>query len=137
VVDKKKVCNFLEGGSIWGKENKIIYQQFATLFFVFIVDSSESELGTLDLITTFVEVLDASFENVCELDIIFHSDKVHYILDEIIQGGLVLETNKEEIMTSIKELHKEDQNQTSNISNKNGITQIGQRFIQQQLSKKN
>jgi AP-3 complex subunit sigma len=71
-------------------------------------------LGTLDLITTFVEVLDASFENVCELDIIFHSDKVHYIVDEIIQGGLVLETNKDEIMTAIKDLHKEDQSLFNN-----------------------
>jgi AP-3 complex subunit sigma len=93
-------------------------------------------LGTLDLITTFVEVLDASFENVCELDIIFHSDKVHYIVDEIIQGGLVLETNKDEIMTAIKDLHKEDQSSSLNNVNKNGITQIGQRFIQQQFNNK-
>jgi len=103
---------------------------------VFIVDSSESELGTLDLITTFVEVLDASFENVCELDIIFHSDKVHYIIEEIVQGGLVLETNKDDIMGSIKELHKEDQNSSQNTVTKDGITKIGQRFIQQQLSQK-
>lgn len=31
----------------------------------------------------FVEALDKRFENVCELDLIFHSDKVHHILDEI------------------------------------------------------
>ncbi|KAL0489466.1 AP-3 complex subunit sigma [Acrasis kona] len=100
------VCNFLEGGSIWGKETKLIYRHYATLYFVFIVDESESELGILDLIQVFVESLDKCFENVCELDLIFHSDKVSYILDEIIMGGLVLETNKEEIMQAIEEENK-------------------------------
>lgn len=63
-----------------------------------------------------MESLDRSFENVCELDLVFHfdevsklllegeqclkhifSNEVHHILAEIIQGGLVLETNVEEI----------------------------------------
>ncbi|MNE92783.1 Clathrin adaptor complex small chain [compost metagenome] len=51
----------------------------------------------------FVEALDKCFENVCELDLIFHSDKVNFILDEIIMGGMVLETNKDEILTAIEE----------------------------------
>ena len=72
------VCNFLEGGSLtaFGKDTKLIYRHFATLYFVFAVDNAESELGILDLIQVFVEVLDKCFENVCELDIIFNSDKV-------------------------------------------------------------
>jgi len=44
-----------------------------------------------------VESLDRSFENVCELDLVFHFDEVHHILAEIIQGGVVLETNVDEI----------------------------------------
>lgn len=47
---------------------------------MFCVDSSESELGILDLIQVFVETLDKCFENVCELDLIFHFDKVQFIL---------------------------------------------------------
>lgn len=31
-------------------DTKLVYRQYATLFFVFAVDSSESELGILDLI---------------------------------------------------------------------------------------
>lgn len=61
------------------------------------VDGAESELGILDLIQVFVESLDRAFENVCELDLIFHFDEVHHVLSEIIQGGLVLETNINEI----------------------------------------
>ncbi|XP_041041938.1 AP-3 complex subunit sigma-1 isoform X4 [Carcharodon carcharias] len=72
----ENVCNFLEGGMlIGGADNKLIYRHYATLYFVFCVDSSESELGILDLIQVFVETLDKCFENVCELDLIFHVDK--------------------------------------------------------------
>jgi AP-3 complex subunit sigma len=70
------MCNFVEGGDQWGSDTKLIYRHYATLYFVFCVDSSESELGILDLIHIFVEALDKSFENVCELDLIFHADKV-------------------------------------------------------------
>lgn len=42
-------CNFLESNLIAGK-NRIIYRQYATLYFVFVVDEGESELGILDLI---------------------------------------------------------------------------------------
>lgn len=73
---------------------------------MFIVDESESELGILDIMQTFVETLDAYFKNVCELDIIFNMDKVHHVLDEIIQGGMVLETKKEDIFSSVNEMRK-------------------------------
>ena len=102
MVSKREdhVCNFLEGGRylkktqkkqtnlilpakyfsfyslIGGADYKLIYRHYATLYFVFCVDSSESELGILDLIQVFVETLDKCFENVCELDLIFHMDKV-------------------------------------------------------------
>nr|CAD7417949.1 unnamed protein product [Timema poppensis] len=76
------VCNFLEGGSlIGGSDYKLIYRHYATLYFVFCVDSSESELGILDLIQVFVETLDKCFENVCELDLIFHVDKKTLTMD--------------------------------------------------------
>ncbi|XP_036120124.1 AP-3 complex subunit sigma-1-like isoform X3 [Molossus molossus] len=48
---EENVCNFLEGGLlIGGSDNKLIYRHYATLYFVFCVNSSESELGILDLI---------------------------------------------------------------------------------------
>ncbi|EMP39896.1 AP-3 complex subunit sigma-1 [Chelonia mydas] len=91
---------------IGGSDNKLIYRHYATLYFVFCVDSSESELGILDLIQVFVETLDKCFENVCELDLIFHVDKVHNILAEMVMGGMVLETNMNEIVTQIDAQNK-------------------------------
>ena len=66
-----------------------------------------------------MESLDRAFENVCELDLVFHFDEVstrrnieplrmstfaevHHILAEVVQGGLVLETNVEEIASASK-----------------------------------
>lgn len=80
------------------------------------VDTAESELGILDLIQVFVEVLDKCFEDVCELDLIFHSDKLHYILDEIVMGGMVLETSTGDVMEAIVEMTKlESQTRSSAI----------------------
>ncbi|TPX50560.1 hypothetical protein SeLEV6574_g00841 [Synchytrium endobioticum] len=95
------VCNFLEGSALLGgTDTKIIYRHYATLYFVFVVDSSESELGILDLIQVFVEALDRIFTNVCELDLIFRPDDIHAMLSEIISGGMVLETNVHEIVAA-------------------------------------
>jgi len=55
---------------------RLIYRQYATLFFVAAVDETESALGIMDLLQVLVETLDQCFENVCELDLIFHMDKV-------------------------------------------------------------
>ena len=75
------MCNFLEvSDKYWGKDTKLIYRHYATLYFIFIVDGSESELGILDLIQTFVETLDKCFRNVCELDLVFHMEKVTFSL---------------------------------------------------------
>ena len=73
---------------------------------MFAVDTQESDLGILDLIQVFVEALDKCFENVCELDLIFHSDKVMYVLDEIIMAGMVLETNIVNILQAVQDQNK-------------------------------
>ena len=100
----ESLCNFLEGGPIISEEDiKLIYRQYATLYFVVCADSSESELGILDMIQVLVETLDKCFESVCELDFIFHMDKVHFVLDEVIMGGLVLETNQADVMAELDE----------------------------------
>jgi len=114
-VRPASLCNFLDApeleafiGPKDGSDERwrVVYRNYATLYFVFVVDGAESELGILDLIQVFVEALDRAFENVCELDLVFHFDEVHHMLAEIIQGGLVLETNVEEINNSAKTASK-------------------------------
>ncbi len=57
---------------IGGSDYKLIYRHYATLYFVFCVDSSESELGILDLIQVCriakkVTVLQSLFVNLYNL----------------------------------------------------------------------
>ncbi|CAJ1375915.1 unnamed protein product [Effrenium voratum] len=102
-------CCFVEDDTLFGPDHKIIYRHFATLYFIFVADGAESELGVLDLIQVFVQVLDNCFENVCELDLIYHFDRVNYILDEIVMAGMVLETNADLILKAVKETKQLEQ----------------------------
>lgn len=105
-LDAPELESFLNQSGDDGEKLRVVYRNYATLYFVFVVDSAESELGILDLIQVLVESLDRAFENVCELDLVFHFDEVHHILSEIIQGGLVLETNVEEIDNAVQDAAK-------------------------------
>ncbi|KAH7566415.1 hypothetical protein JRO89_XS08G0155500 [Xanthoceras sorbifolium] len=113
----ENVSNFVEADSIFGPDTRLVYKHYATLYFVFVFDSSENELAMLDLIQGkflncdnfvifFVETLDKCFKNVCELDIVFNYSKLHTILDEIIFGGQVLETSSTEVIKAVEEISK-------------------------------
>jgi AP-2 complex subunit sigma-1 len=56
--------------------SKIVYRRYAGLFFCACVDTNDNELAYLEAIHFFVEVLDAFFGNVCELDLVFNFYKV-------------------------------------------------------------
>jgi AP-4 complex subunit sigma-1 len=48
-----------------------------------------------------VETLDKYFSNVCELDIMFNIEKAHFIIDEMIMNGQIIETNKTNVLTPV------------------------------------
>ncbi|XP_078437439.1 clathrin adaptor complex small chain family protein [Wolffia australiana] len=98
------VSNFAPVEAIFGVDTQMVYKHYATLYFVFVFDSSENELAMLDLIQVFVETLDKCFKNVCELDIVYNFNKLHTILDEIIIGGQVLETSSDEVLRALEEI---------------------------------
>lgn len=103
-------CSFLTPPPLLSTEDddvRVIYRHYATLYFVFIVDEQESELGILDLIQVCVESLDAVFGgNVCELDLIFGFDSLQTVINEMIQGGLVVETNINKIVAAVDEANR-------------------------------
>ncbi|KAL8168246.1 hypothetical protein V2J09_009745, partial [Rumex salicifolius] len=102
----QNVSNFVDVESIFGADSRLVYKHYATLYFVFVYDSAENELAMLDLIQVFVETLDRCFKNVCELDIVFNYSKMNTILEEIIFGGQVLETNSAEVIKAVEEISK-------------------------------
>ena len=84
-----KACSFVDHRGL-----KVIYRRYAALYFLVGVDSDENELLMYEFVHAVVETLDRHFGNVCELDIMFHLEKAHCVLDEMVANGAVLETNK-------------------------------------------
>ena len=60
----------------------------------------------LEFIHNLVETMDKYFESVCELDIMFNLEKAHFILDEMVVDGCVVETNKVNILKPIALMEK-------------------------------
>ena len=82
---------------------KIIYKRFASLYFITLCDKEENELIILELLQHCVECLDRYFGNVCELDIIFNFHKAYYIIEEILSGGNIQESDRKEIQKILTE----------------------------------
>ncbi|XP_026047615.1 AP-4 complex subunit sigma-1 isoform X2 [Astatotilapia calliptera] len=98
---KKDQCSFVEY-----KDFKLVYRQYAALYIVVGITDSENELSIYELVHNFVEVLDKYFSRVSELDIMFNLDRVHIILDEMIQNGHIVETNKSRILAPLTTIDK-------------------------------
>lgn len=98
---KKDQCSFVEY-----KDFKLVYRQYAALYIVVGITDSENELSIYELVHNFVEVLDKYFSRVSELDIMFNLDRVHIILDEMIQNGHIVETNKNRILAPLTTIDK-------------------------------
>ena len=117
-------CSFLEYRGL-----KIIYRRYASLFFVVAVDGDEevrkqvsriyyvvfslpflslftgmlqNELAILEFIHSLVETMDKYFESVCELDIMFHIEKAHYIVNEMVSNGVIVDNNKVNILRPLQ-----------------------------------
>eukprot|EP00823_Brevimastigomonas_motovehiculus_P009610 TRINITY_DN929_c0_g1_i1.p1 TRINITY_DN929_c0_g1~~TRINITY_DN929_c0_g1_i1.p1 ORF type:complete len:149 (+),score=15.28 TRINITY_DN929_c0_g1_i1:66-512(+) len=95
-------CSFLEY-----RNYTCIYRRYASLFFIVGMSSENiNELAVLEFIHTLVETLDKCFENVCELDIMFNLERAHYILDEMVMNGQIVETNKTNILNPLRIMDK-------------------------------
>ncbi|KAG7471787.1 AP-4 complex subunit sigma-1 [Solea senegalensis] len=98
---KKEQCSFVDHRDV-----RLVYRQYAALYIVVGVTDTENELSIYELIHNFVEVLDKYFSRVSELDIMFNLERVHVILDEMIQNGHVVETNKSRVLAPLHALTK-------------------------------
>lgn len=73
-------------------DSKLLFSCFATLVVIIVCSTNESELGTLDLMMTYVKALDFAFGGgVTELDLIFDPLRAQLVLNAMILGGLVHE----------------------------------------------
>ena len=79
-------------------------------------DESENELAILEFIHSLVETMDKYFESVCELDIMYHIEKAHYIVNEMVANGVVIENNKHNILRPLVIVDKVQESDESFLS---------------------
>lgn len=79
--DQKHQANFVEF-----QDHQIVYRRYAGLFFCLCIERMDNELAYLEAIHFFVEVLDAFFGNVCELDLVFNFYKVDIGFSHVTPG---------------------------------------------------
>ncbi|CAJ1904918.1 unnamed protein product [Cylindrotheca closterium] len=102
-------CSFLEY-----RGYKVVYRRYASLFFIVGTKPSpdeeenpENELGLLEFIHTLVETMDKWAGSICELDIMYQLEQVHFLLDEMVMNGNVVETNKHNILRPLDLMERE------------------------------
>ena len=100
----------------------MLYKKYASLYFIVGIDSEENELSILEVsniiiiyiylisqfIHLFVEILDKYFGSVCELDVVYNFYKVYGIIDDMILGGELIETSKNNLIKRQRELEYYD-----------------------------
>ncbi len=78
-----------------------MYQRYANLFFCILIGPDDNELISLELIQRYVEVLDQYFGSVCELDIIFNFEKAHFVWNELVVGGELMESSRRAVLEAV------------------------------------
>lgn len=105
---------------------KLVYRRYASLFVIVGIGAGappyrgadsvgqvrddlcvENELAVLEFIHLIVETLDEYFGNVCELDVMFNSEKAHFILEEMLANGSIAETNPNHVLQPVALTEKE------------------------------
>lgn len=106
-------CSFLEY-----RGYKTIYRRYASLFFIIGTkpdldaaqvggENKENELGLLEFIHNLVETMDKWAGSICELDIMYQLEEVHFVLDEMVMNGYIVETCKGATLKAIDLLERE------------------------------
>ena len=70
-------------------------------------ENKENELGLLEFIHNLVETMDKWAGSICELDIMYQLEEVHFILDEMVMNGYIIETTKGNTLRAVDLLEKE------------------------------
>jgi len=112
-------CSFVEYRGF-----KVIYRRYASLFFIVgtkadvdarkavkgdpaLAVNHENELGLLEFIHSLVETMDRWAGSICELDIMYQLEQVHFLVDEMVQNGYIVDTNKSNVLRPIDLIDRE------------------------------
>ena len=107
VMSKSKDISVALDFEYMSNQRKLVYKAFGSIYIALLLDDSENELAILDFISVMMQCFDEIFKGVCELHFIMNPEKIYYIVDEMISGGIVIETSKAEIISNYNEKLKD------------------------------
>jgi AP-1 complex subunit sigma 1/2 len=85
------------------RDRKLVFNRYASLFFVMCVGIDDNESLALDTIHFYVETLDAFYGNVREVDIVYGFHHAYTVLDELILAGEFVEGSRVNPMRAMTE----------------------------------
>ncbi|KAK1933016.1 clathrin adaptor complex small chain family protein [Babesia divergens] len=85
---------------------KVVYRKYAGVIISIYADREDNTLAYHELIQLIVEILDAFYGNVSELDVVCNYNTVHNMLNELILAGELLETSKENVLDRLKATYR-------------------------------
>lgn len=109
-IYESKETNIIFDIDLKNQKQKLVFRRFGAVYLAMILDELENELAILDFINLFMQILDEIFKGVSELHMIMNPEKIYLIIDEMISGGMVIETNKAEILSNYEDKMKDDAN---------------------------
>lgn len=90
-------CSFFEYEGF-----SIVYRKLGQLTFIIGTVGDENHLAVYEFVRAFVQVLDTYFSGVTEKHIITNFYKVHFILQQMVSNGSVVETNIKNVLEPLK-----------------------------------
>ncbi|CBK20173.2 uncharacterized protein [Blastocystis hominis] len=90
------------------RQYKLVFRRYASLYFIAGLDinGDDNEMAVYEFIHCYVETLNSIIGNICELDIMYNLDRCHFILDEMLANGEVVDVNKQNITRPLTLMEK-------------------------------
>ena len=89
-----------------GGARRLVYKRHAGLYFCMCIDAGDNALAHLAALQTFVDVLDAYFRGVSELDLVFSFYRAYAALDELVLAGEVQDTDRDSVLARAAHLER-------------------------------
>lgn len=102
--DSSIIYNYSYGSNDFSKNKRIYFRYYGSYYIAFVCDELENELATLDFINVMIALIKDILKGVNDELLLLNTEKVHLIVDEMISGGIVIETNSSIVLKNYNEM---------------------------------
>jgi AP-3 complex subunit sigma len=102
--DSSIIYDYSYQNSDSNKNKRVYFRYYGSYYIAFICDELENELATLDFINVMIALIKEILKGVNDEILSLNTEKVHLIIDEMISGGIVIETNSSIVLKNYNEM---------------------------------